>query len=188
MTYSPTFGAQAAEADPFARNEVHSLKVEFIMDSHRVSGELRYSGPPRRVVDILNAIDTGYIIVYDGVVDNAARRGHGARTFEVAQVRRDAIMLAIPRTDATSGGASFEAVAKIPVPVTFVVPGYEISGNMHLVAEADPVTTPVLASRHFTPVTDAVITPAHDGSPFQEGIIVVNLACALFYAPDTSGA
>jgi len=49
MTYSPTFGNTAAQADPFAYTEVLALKVEFIMDSYRVSGELRYSGPPRRV-------------------------------------------------------------------------------------------------------------------------------------------
>ncbi len=184
MTYSPTFGNTATEAD----TEVHLLKVEFIMNSHRVSGELRYSGPPRRVVDMLNAIDTGYIMVYDGVVDNAARPGEGARSFEVAQVRRDAIMVAIPRTDAVTSEGAFESVKKVPTPSTFVIPGYEISGKIYLVAEADAATTPVLSTRHFTPITNAIITPAIDGVSFKEEIVIVNLACALFYAPHTSGA
>ena len=187
MTYSPTFGNTAAQADPFANMEVHALKVEFIMGSHRVSGELRYSGPPRRVVDMLNAIDTGYIMVYDGIVDNAARPGEGARKFEVAQVRRDAIMVAIPRTDAALPEGAFESVKKLAVPSTFVIPGYEISGKMHLVAEADPVTTPVLSTRHFTPITDATVTPALDWVSFKEAVVIVNLACALFYAPHPSG-
>jgi len=186
MTYSPTFGNTATQADPFAHTEVHVLKVEFIMASHRVSGELRYGGPPRRVVDMLNAIDTGYIMIYDGVVDNAARPGEGARTFDAAQVRRDAIMLAIPRSDATLTDGSFESVKKLPIQATYVVPGYDISGNMHLVAEADPVTTPILSTRHFVPITDATVTPAHDGASFKEEIVIVNLACALFYAPHIS--
>jgi hypothetical protein len=185
MTYSPTFGP-AAQADPFSAQETHSLKVEFIMESHRVSGELRYSGPHRRVVDMLNAIDVGYAIVHDGVVDNAARPGEGARPFEVAQIRRDAILMAIPRSEAPAQGSSFESVKKIPMATTFVVPGYEVTGDMHMVAEADPVTTPVLASRHFTPVTSAVITRASDGLVFREEIVIVNLACTLFYAPKVS--
>ncbi len=188
MTYSPTFGNTAAQADLFAHAEVHALKVEFIMDSHRVCGELRYSGPPRRAVDMLNAIDTGYITVYDGVVDNAARPGEGARSFEVAQVRRNAIMLAIPATDTALPEGAFESVKKLPTPATFVIPGYEISGNIYLVADADPATTPVLSTRHFTPITDAIVTPALDGVSFKEEIVIVNLACALFYAPNTNGA
>lgn len=183
MTHSPTFGNAAAQADPFAPTEVHALKVEFIMDSHRVSGELRYGGPPRRVVDMLNAIDTGYIMIYDGVVENGARPGEGTRKFEVAQVRRDAILLAIPRSNATVRDSSFELVKKVPIPATYVVAGYEISGNMHMVADADPVGTPVLSTRHFTPVTDAVVTPAHDCPSFKEEVVILNLACALFYAP-----
>lgn len=182
MTYSPTFGA-GAQTDEFTRVEVHDLKVELIMDSHRVSGELRYSGPLRRVVDLLNAIDGGYILIYDGVVDSATGNGEGQRAFEVAQVRRDAIMLAIPRTDTLPPPSSFEAVKKVPIPATLVVPGYEVSGNMHLVAEADPVTTPILSTRHFTPITDAVITPANGGPSLKEKAVILNLACALFYAP-----
>lgn len=188
MTYSPTFGNTAAQADPFTHTEVHLLKVEFIMDSHRVCGELRYSGPPRRVVDMLNAIDTGYVMVYDGVVDNAARPGEGARSFKVAQVRRDAIMVAIPRTDTALPEGAFESVKKVPTPSTVVIPGYEISGKIYLVAEADPATTPVLSTRHFTPITDATVTPAFDGVSFKEEIVIVNLACALFYAPNTRSA
>ena len=189
MTYSPTFGPAAAEAEALGRDgQVQAVKVEFVMDSHRVEGDLHYTGPPRRVVDMLNAIDSGYISIFDGVVDNAARRGEGAREFAVAQVRRDAIMLAIPRTDHTAPGTSMEAVRKAPIPSTFVVPGYEVSGNMYLVPDADPVTTPILASRHFIPITDAVITPAHGGAAFREPLIIVNLVCALFYAPHAAGA
>jgi len=182
VTYSPTFGP-GAETEPLGHAEVHELQVEFIMDTHRVSGSLRYAGPPRRVVDLLNAIDAGYILVYDGVIDSAIRAGEGARSFEVAQVRRDGVLIAIPRTEAATGGGGFEAVKKVPFPVTLAVPGYGIAGNMHMVAEANRVTTPILASRHFTPVTDAVITRAFDGFAFPEPIVIVNLACTVLYAP-----
>jgi hypothetical protein len=45
-----------------------------------------------------------------------------------------------------------------------------------------------LSTRHFTPITDAIVTPAHDRVSFKEEIVVVNLACALFYAPNSSRA
>ena len=188
MTYSPTFGPAAAEVETLGRDtQAQVVKVEFVMDSHRVVGELRHTGPPRRIVDMLNSIDSGYISIFDGVVDNAARPGEGARKFDAAQVRRDAIMLAIPRTEYIASGTSLEAVRKVPIPATFVVPGYEVSGSMYLVAEADPLTTPILASRHFIPLTDAVITPAHEGPALREPLVIVNLVCALFYAPHTLG-
>jgi hypothetical protein len=189
MTYSPTFGpaAQSAPPDPFAAHEAHALKVEFIMDSHCLSGELRYVGPPRRVVDMLNAIDTGYILVYEGTIADVSRPAE-TRRFEVAQVRRDAIMLAIPRLDAPPPPSSFEAVKKVPVAARFVIPGYEITGSMYMVEGADPLTTPVLANRQFTPVTDATITRAGDGVSFKEEIVIVNLACTLTYAAQVPGA
>ncbi len=184
MTYSTTFGQSAAEADSGPQQQV--LEVEFVLDSHHVTGELRYGGPPRRLVDILNSIDTGYISIYAGAVANAVRKGTAASDFRIAQVKRDAILIAIPRTENTTPGGSMESVRKVPIRSTFALPGYQLSGNMFLVPDADPVITPILASRHFIPLTDAEITPAHKGPQSRERLVVVNLACTLLYAPKTS--
>jgi len=116
-------------------------------------------------------------MIYDGILGSATQRGEGERTFEV---RRSGVT-----------PSSWQSRALMPHrhprrsnpsrngrPATFVVSGYEVRGAMHMVAEADPVMTPIVASRHFTPVTDAVITCASDGSSFHEEIVIVNLACA----------
>ena len=184
MTHRAVFEPQGPEVDAFAdARTVHALKVEFVMDSHTVFGELRHSGPPRRLVDSLNYIDTGYATVYDGLVDNG--NPGGARHFEVAQVKRDAIIIAIPRVLTTGAGSASEAVRKAPVPATIVLPGYEVSGNIYLLPEADAAMTPILSSRHFVPLTDAVITPSATGMMTEEPLVIVNLARALFYAPNT---
>ena len=142
------------------------------------------TGPPRRLVDTLNSIDSGYITVYGGHVDNAIHPDRACR-FEVAQIRRDAIMLAIPCDPGTHHGTTMEAVHKAPVPATIVLPGYEVSGNIYLLPEADAAMTPILSSRHFVPLTDAAITPSDTGMMTEEPLVIVNLARALFYAPNT---
>jgi hypothetical protein len=184
MTDGTTYAAPTPAPDAFgAAPSEQRVEVEFVTDSYRVFGELRHSGPPRRLVDSLNSIDTGYITVYAGLVDNG--NPGGARHFEVAQVKRDAIIIAIPRALATSAGSASEAVRKAPVPATIVLPGYEVSGNIYLLPEANAAMTPILSSRHFVPLTDAVITPSDTGMMTEEPLVVVNLARALFYAPNT---
>lgn len=145
---------------------------------------MRYSGPPRRLVDLLNAIDVGYVQVFDGCVDNPAREAAGASHFEVAQVRKDAILCAVPRDDGPAPGTPMEAVHKVPVPACVALPGYDVTGNFYLVPDADPAMVPVLGSKHFVPMTDVVITPLHQGPPARERLVIVNLARALAYAPN----
>lgn len=138
MTDSATFAAPTPAPDAFgAAPSAQRVKVEFVTDSHRVFGELRYLGPPRRLVDTLNSIDSGYITVYDGHVDNSIHPDR-ARRFEVAQIRRDAIMLAIPCDLGAHHGTTMEAVHKVPVHATIILPGYEITGKAFLLPEADP--------------------------------------------------
>jgi len=73
----------------------------------------------------------------------------------------------------------------VPVPATIVIPGFDITGNIFLLPEADPAQAPVLSSRHFVPITDATITAAHGRDhSWHEPIVVVNLGRTLLYAPD----
>lgn len=185
MTDGASHAAPAPVPDVFGTAPPEQrVKVEFVTDSYRVFGELRHSGPPRRLVDSLNSIDTGYVTVYDGHVDD--ENPAGSRRFEVAQVKRDAIMIAIPRVLTTGANSASEAVRKAPVPATIVLPGYEVSGDIYLLPGADAAMTPILSSRHFVPLTDAAITPAGTGTMTKEPLVVVNLARALLYAPNTS--
>jgi len=79
-----------------------------------------------------------------------------------------------------------EAVHKVPVPACIALPGYDVTGNIYLVPDADPATVPVLGSKHFVPMTDVVITPVHGAQPSRERLVIVNLARALAYAPNPS--
>ncbi len=178
---APAFG----EADPGAL-QGHGLGalVELVLDSHRVVGEVRHGGAPRRLVDMMNAIDGEYLVVHDGQLDDPFHEGEAPRHFAVIHVHRNAILLAVPRADAIRPASPFEVVAKVPVPATIVLPGLEVAGNIHLAPDADPALAPLLASKHFMPLTDAmVVSVLNPGLTWQEPLVVVNLARALLYAP-----
>jgi hypothetical protein len=79
---------------------------------------------------------------------------------------------------------TLEVVPKKPVPAVVLLPGYQVSGNVHLLPDVDPANTPLIGNRHFIAMTDVSITPAaaaDDGR--QEPLVVVNLARTLFFAP-----
>jgi len=161
------------------------LVLDIYMDSHRVRGELRYTGVGRRLVDILNSIEAGgHLALHNGRLEPLGREEPDSRVFGRLQVRREAIILAVPSGDIPASPQPMEAVHKAPFPVTFVVPGYELSGNAYLLPDADPALAPFLGSRHFIPMTDVTITAAQQGAPpREEPILLVNLARTLFYAP-----
>lgn len=187
MTY-PTAPEQTAnQIDGFGAQHVQVMKAAFVIDSHRVTGELRYGGPPRRLVDILNAIDGGYTTIFDGEMGSSQRSDEEMKQFAMAQIRRDAILYAIPLTDTPRGGYG-EVVPKVPNLTSIAVPGYQIIGNCYHVPNVDPADVATLSGRGFIPMTDVVIKPATKGKAAREDIIVVNLARVLVYAPSPRGA
>ncbi len=161
--------------------------VELVMDSHSVVGQIPHRGAPRRLVDVLNTIDGGFLVISAGELRDPFRPEQPPRAFAAAQVHRDAILFAVPRGGTPFSGSPLEAVAKAPFPATIVLPGFEITGNVFLLPGADPVSAPLLANRHFIPMTDATIA-ASQGRDMarQEPLVIVNLTRALFYAPNTT--
>ena len=169
-----------------AADQALGAQVEFVLDSHRLTGEIRYRGAPRRLVDILNGIDVPLIAVHDARLTDTSRAGSDGRHFEVVHVRCDSILFAVPRSDPARSGTPFEAVAKTPVPVTIVLPGFEIAGNVHLAAGVDAMQAPLGGSR-FVPLTGAEIRALGSGQARREPIVVVNLGRAQLYGPGGSG-
>src|SRR5574341_140722 len=110
MTYTPAFGQAKADDDTFAVARPQVARVELVIDSHRITGDLRYGGPPRRLVDILNALDGGYATVFAGSMASSQRPDEDVQEFDIAQVRRDAILFAVPLGDTPAPGSSGEAV------------------------------------------------------------------------------
>lgn len=163
--------------------EIQVVPFDFIVDSHRVSAEIRHNGSPRRLVDYLNAVDGPRITLHAcsvGDANDPASIGH----FDDAHVHRNAIIIAIPRGNKAFSARTLEIVHKRPVPAVLVVPGYDVSGNVYMVPEIDPTKIPLIGNHHFLPVTDATITPA--GAPegaWQEDLVIVNMTRCLLYLP-----
>jgi hypothetical protein len=159
------------------------MTVELVIDSYRVTGEIRSQGGPRRLVDILNTGEMPFVVVYDGELDDP-RIDDEPRRFGLIQVHLETILFAIPRSDSGVHPDPYEIVAKVPVPSTVTVPGYELSGNIYLLPEMDPAGTHLLGGRHFVPMTDVTIHANGDcDATWSEEIVVLNLARTRLFAP-----
>jgi len=87
----------AAESGPAAGlDAVTRARVELVLDSHRITGALHYSGPPRRLVDVLNAMDGPYLPLYTVEIEGLFGAEHALERFEVVHLVRDAVLFAVP--------------------------------------------------------------------------------------------
>jgi hypothetical protein len=166
-----------------AEPSLQVVPVEFVIDSHRITAEIQHPGAPRRLVDYLNAVDGPRISLHNGSV-GGGRNPDDSHRFQIAQIFRNAVLIAIPRGNTTFTARSLEIVPKRPVPAVLVLPGYDVAGNIYMVPEIDPSSTPLIGGHQFVPVTHARITPAGDpGGAWEEPLVVVNMARTLLYAP-----
>lgn len=157
--------------------------VEFIVDNYRVSGELAVTGGPRRLVDILNALDD-IVTVRDATLDYPLADATAPVSAAVAYVHLNTILFGIPHGPGVRFEDPFEKVNKVPIPCTVVVPGFEISGNIYMVAEADPNESQILTNLRFAPLTDVrVVSLANPSKVWEADVFVVNLRRAVVYAP-----
>jgi hypothetical protein len=161
--------------------------VEIVMDSFRVSGELFAPGVPRRLVDILNSNDTTYFTMNSGTLDDPLNPEAEPESFDAIQLDRAGILFAIPRGEIHKPDP-FEVVRKKRVPSTVVLPGYEATGHLHLMPEADPKLVPIVSDHHFVPFTDVTVT-ADKGraQAWHERLLIINMARALFYGKKPAG-
>jgi len=159
-------------------------RAELFLDAHRVIGIIEQSGPPRRLVDILNAADGPVAVVRDAVVESLASPGEEPQRFGILHVKREAILLAIPVSASAPAPGGLEAVEKRPAAATLVLPGLEVSGQVYLPPGADPSAVRLLGKGGFLPVTHAEVTQvAFGGFRRREPLVVVNLGRAQLYAP-----
>ena len=175
----------AAESGPAAGlDAVTRARVELVLDSHRITGALHYSGPPRRLVDVLNAMDGPYLPLYTVEIEGLFGAEHALERFEVVHLVRDAVLFAVPRDDRRPSPDSSEVVHKVPVPALILLPGFALRGNAHLVPDLDPRSVSMLGHRHFIPMTDVTaVSPRSDGPTWREPLLLVNLARAQLYGP-----
>ena len=184
-----TTAALDQETPEPAQEQVSLVVAELFLDSHRVVGELQHVGALHRLVDVLNAIDGTFIVVHNGEMDDPHRPNEAPRRLQVIHVHRNAILFAIPKPGAGPAHRprSFEVVEKVPVWATIVLPGYEITGNVYLPPDVDPIRAPLLSNNRFVPLTDATVVAVQNGGRTrEEPLVVINLGRALLWAPQAS--
>jgi len=187
MVEPPALPIEAPPITAFEPPPTVSVPVEAVMGGHRLTGELQGGRVPRRLVDILNSVDGAFLVVHAAQLDDPFKpTGAEPRHLETIQILRDAILFIMPR-----GGAQpsdpFEVVKKVAAEATVVVPGFEISGRIYLMPDADPATIPLIGTHHFIPVTDATVTAGNGRSEvWREPVVLVNMTRALLYGPNRS--
>ena len=154
------FGAPIDEFAP----RFTGVPVELVLDSFRVIGELFAPGVPRRLVDILNSNDLSYFVMHSGTLDDPFNPSADTRSFDVIQLDRGGILLAIPRGEVQK-----------PDP-------FKVTGNLHLMPDADPALVPIVADHHYVPFTDVtVVTDKGRPQTWHEPLVIVNMTRVLFY-------
>jgi hypothetical protein len=161
-----------------------SHTVEFVMESYRVSGDLVAPGGPRRLVDIMNSIDESFVVVRDATIDDPVAAAGEGEQFPVVQIHMSSILFGLPYGADIRHEDPFETVQKVPTRCRMVLPGFELTANVHMVAEIDPAEAPLLGARHFVALTDAKIRSLTNPSrAWDVDVVVVNLSRAVLFAP-----
>lgn len=186
FTEAPDSIAEAPPAEVFTPRTT-DVPVEIIMDSYRVNGELFAPGVPRRLVDILNSSDLSYFTMRSGTLDDPFNPETEARSFDLIQLDKSGILFAIPRGEVHKPDP-FEVVRKKRLESTFVVPGYEIRGELHLMPDADVTLVPIISDHHFVPLTDATVVAAEGrAQTWHEPLLIINMTRARFFGTRKSG-
>ena len=134
------------------------------------TGIIDQSGRPRRLVDTQNAIDGLSVILRDATVESLANPDEGERRFQLLNLTREAILLAIPLTNLPRPPGA-EVMAKKPVPATLMLPGVEVTCHVYLPPEVDPSAVRILSKGRFLPVTEAEVTQITHGAVCVDAVL-----------------
>jgi hypothetical protein len=157
--------------------------AELFLETHRVSGIVGQAGAHRRLVDLLNVADA-VLTLRDATVRSLNDPDDPPRRCQAIQVRRQAILLAVPLSAAAPVDHESEVVEKRPITATLLLAGMDVTGRIYLPPGADPSSVPILGRHDFLPVTDAVVTRSAAGAVrWEQPLVVVNLDRAILYAP-----
>lgn len=168
------------------------FQAELITEGFCMLGRLDLPSTQGRFVDLLNFRDEPVIVLHDVEARRLGPESDKVFNWPMAQIRRDAIILAIPherRPPAAEAQPPIEYVVKVPHRVSFLLSAFAVVGNLHLAKEADiNVASPIRGS-DFVPLTDAEAIYLPDPTlVWRAAVIGVNVAkaevCCL--SPDLS--
>jgi hypothetical protein len=158
------------------------FQAELITERFCLLGRLDVAPGHARLVDLLNLRAEPVVVLHDVEAKRLESGSDKVLSWPAAQVRREAIVLAIPherRAPASEPERPLEYVAKVPHRVSFLLPGFAVVGNFHLAREADiDVASPIRGS-DFVPLTEAEAVYLPDPAlVWRAAVIIVNVAKA----------
>ena len=160
-------------------DEPSVIVAELILDGRRVTGEIRSARVTRRLVDILNAFDSGYLTMHDGTLQNGSS---SSLEFDLIQLDRTSILLAFPHQGSASRIHPGEVIKKHRRLVTVIMPGCQVSGYFHAALGIDPSVATAGVGNRFVALTDATITVNDSDAPTRfESVALLNTAHAQAY-------
>jgi hypothetical protein len=157
-------------------------QAELITDGFCMVGRLDLPPAQARLVDFLNFRGEPVIALHDVEMRRLGPESDRVFNWPMAQIRREAIALAIPHERRAPGGDAqppLEHVAKEPHRVHFLLPSFNIVGELHLAREADIGAASPLRGSGFVPLTDAEAVYLPDPAlVWKAPVILVNVAKA----------
>ena len=157
---------------PTSPDQPSVIVAELLLDGRRVTGEIRSARITRRLVDILNAFESGYLTMHKGTLQN----GSGSSLeFDLIQLARSSILLAFPHEGSTSRIQPGEVIKKHRRLVTVIMPGCQVSGYFHAALGIDPSAATASVGNRFVALTDATITVFDSDVPTRfESVAILN--------------
>jgi len=163
------------------------FQAELITDGFCMVGRLDLPPAQVRLVDILNFCGEPVIVLHDVELRKLGPESGKVFKWPVAQIRREAIVLAIPherRAPSDKVQMLLEYVAKEPHKVSFLLPSFTVVGDLHLAREVDIGAASPMRGSGFVPLTDAEATYLPDPTlVWKVPVIVVNVAKAEAFSP-----
>ena len=163
------------------------FQAELITDGFCMVGRLDLPPAQARLVDLLNFGGEPVIVLHDVELRRLGPESDKVFNWPVAQVRREAIVLAIPHERRAPGAEvqpPLEHVAKEPHRVSFLLPSFTVVGDLHLAREADIGAASPMRGSGFVPLTDAEATYLPDPTlVWKAPVIAVNVAKAEVFSP-----
>ncbi|KPJ50577.1 MAG: hypothetical protein AMJ38_01635 [Dehalococcoidia bacterium DG_22] len=163
------------------------LRLELITDGFHMVGSMELHRAGGRLVDFLNFSGEPVLVLHDAEVKALERESDKASHWPMAQIRREAIILAIPREDrpqAAEMQQPLEYAPREPRRVSFILPAFAVVGDLHLAKEVDINAASPIRGSDFVPLTDAEATYLpHPTLVWRAAVIVVNVAKAEVCCP-----
>lgn len=164
-----------------------TLQAELITQGFRMVGHLDLPLAQTRLVDFFNFRGEPVIVLHNVEARKLGPESGKAFNWPMAQIRREAILLAVPREHRLPGAEAqrpLEYVVKQPHRVSFLLPDFTVVGDLHLAKEADIGAASPMRGSGFVPLTDAEATYLPDPTlVWKAPVIVVNVAKAEAFSP-----